>query len=87
MTQRAMPLKPTIDPVVQQQLLLLLARRAQGFADAVKMGDLGFVDAVIILADAARNSGLADGVSDERLQRAIGWAFMGPLPKPANQKL
>jgi hypothetical protein len=42
---------------------------------------LGFLDAVYLCADAARDSGLADGVSDARLQRCIGTAFMGALPK------
>jgi hypothetical protein len=74
------PLKQ-IDPAVEQRLLELFVNKCQRLADAVRLGQLGFVDAVFIAADAARDSGLADGVSDARLQRAIGLAFMGPLPK------
>jgi hypothetical protein len=76
--------KPVINRAVEHELLELLVHRAQMFADAVRMGQMGFVDAVLTVADAARDSGLADGVRDARLQRAIAFAFMGPLPKRAN---
>jgi hypothetical protein len=81
---RSLPVKPAINPAVERALLELLVHRAQMFADAVKLGQIGFLDAVYIVADAARDSGLADGVRDERLQRAIAFAFMGPLPKRSN---
>ena len=71
----------TDDPAIERRLLKLLFKRAQQFADAVRMGQLGFLEAVYICADAARDSGLADGISDARLQRCIGTAFMGALPK------
>ena len=71
----------TVDSAIEPRLLELLFKKAQQFADAVRMGQLGFLDAVYLCADAARDSGLADGVSDARLQRCIGTAFMGALPK------
>jgi hypothetical protein len=71
----------TVDPAIERLLLKLLFKRSQQFADAVRMGQLGFLDAVYLIADAARDSGLADGISDARLQRCIGTAFMGALPK------
>lgn len=73
----------TVDSAIEPRLLELLFKKAQQFADAVRMGQLGFLDAVYLCADAARDSGLADGVSDARLQRCIGTAFMGALPKPS----
>lgn len=71
------------DPAVARRLLELFVNRCQRLADDVRMGHIGFLDAVYIAADAAQYSGLADGISDERLQRAIGFAFMGPLQKRA----
>jgi hypothetical protein len=68
-----------IETAVERRL-----NRCQRLADAVRMGQMDFLDAICIASDAARDSGSADGTSDARLQRCIGTAFMGPLPKPSS---
>jgi hypothetical protein len=82
--QSLQPLKPALSPESQKQWLRVFLHRARGYADAVKMGRIGFVDAVEILAEAAVDSGLADVIDDGRLQKTIAWAFgvWSPAPMP-----
>jgi hypothetical protein len=82
MMKRLVPLKPTLSPEHQKEWLRVFFHRARGYADAVKMGRIGFVDAVEILAGAAIDSGLADVIDDSRLQKTIAWAFGVWSPAP-----
>jgi hypothetical protein len=89
MTKRLEPLRPALSPENQTEWLRVFFHRARGYADAVRSNQIGFLDAVSIVADAARDSGLADVIEDRRLQKVIAFAFMGvfspqtpPAPMP-----
>jgi hypothetical protein len=73
------PLKPGDAEVVRRQLELFFARCRQ-LADRVRMGQIGFIEAVDTAYSAAQWSGLADNVTEDRLQACLAYAFMGVKP-------
>jgi hypothetical protein len=73
------PLRASTPAVVQCQLELFVARCRQ-LADRVRLGHIGFIEAVDTAYSAALWSGLADNVTDDRLQACLAYAFMGVRP-------
>jgi hypothetical protein len=73
------PLKAGTPAVVQCQLELFFTRCRQ-LADLVRLGQIGFIEAVDTAYSAAQWSGLADNVTDDRLQACLAYAFMGVRP-------
>jgi hypothetical protein len=78
------PLKPGDAALVRRQLEHFIARCLQ-LADRVRMGQIGFIEAVDIAYSAAQWSGLADDVTDDRLQACLAYAFMGVRPPTGNR--
>src|SRR5262245_10595703 len=78
------PLKPDDAAFVRRQLEHLVARCLQ-LADRVRMGQIGFIEAVDTAYSAAQWSGLADSVTDDRLQACLAYAFMGVRPPTGNR--
>jgi hypothetical protein len=65
------------DPAVVRYQLELFAARCRQLADRVRMGQIGFIEAVDLAYSAALWSGLADNVTEDRLQACLAYAFMG----------
>jgi hypothetical protein len=78
------PLKTDHPAAARRQLELFVARCRQ-LADRVRLGQIGFIEAVDTAYSAAQWSGLADNVTDDRLQACLAYAFMGVRPLTASR--
>jgi hypothetical protein len=64
-------------------MLKVLVWRIERIVVDVKMGNVGILDAIEIIEQALEFGGYRATIPDARIQRAVAYAFLGDIGRPA----